>query len=321
MNIFAVKKVVNDINSYLYQHLPDEHRGKIELPFKKFEISKVYAIDELVDRKILPVEMKAITKDYTTATNQNYSHSHNPSKYFNDEIVSHLSEQDVIGKAISSYVTSGYNHETLMEVVEILRENDEFSCLVGGAVRDMAYRSVTGIGLKPKDFDFVTCIPYDELKNLFEKHGFTVNETGKKFLVMMVSKDGETYEIANFRKDGTYTDGRRPESVSIGSLWDDAERRDFTVNSLYFSLAEGIVIDPSGLGISDMLNKTLRFVGKPEDRIEEDSLRVFRFYRFVSKGYEPEKRSLSAVRKGMEKALQSTPERVVSEIERIVKIS
>ena len=205
----------------------------------------------------------------------------------------------------------GYQSFLPMDVVKVLRASKN-SCLVGGCVRDIL------INKDPKDFDFVTDIPYDRLKKLFVKAGFTVKEAGKQFLVLIVTKDGVDYEIANFRKDGTYVDGRRPENVKIGTIYDDAERRDFTVNALYFNLTDMQLIDPTGQGIDDIKSKTLRFVGKSSDRIEQDYLRVFRFYRFLDKGFTPESKSLSAVREMFAEAVQKTsPERIRVELERI----
>lgn len=207
----------------------------------------------------------------------------------------------VIGKEASrlvtnmSYrVTDHFRNEgisaTTREVMMILNEASDKSCFVGGCVRDML------LGKSPKDFDFVTDIDYDNLKSIFEGQGFTIKETGKNFLVLNVIKNGEEFEIANFRKDGTYEDGRRPESVSIGTIEDDAERRDLTVNALYFSIRKRIVIDPTGMGLDDIMNKTLRFVGNPKDRLQEDSLRAYRFYRFLGKGFYADPKSLRAVR-------------------------
>jgi tRNA nucleotidyltransferase/poly(A) polymerase len=197
------------------------------------------------------------------------------------------------------------------DVVNVL-QHSENSCLVGGCVRD------TLIGKTPKDFDFVTDIPYDDLEKLFIDAGFTVKEAGKQFLVLIVSKDGVDYEIANYRKDGTYVDGRRPESVEFGTIYDDAERRDFTVNALYFNLTTFRLIDPTAQGLDDIKSRTLRFVGKPASRLKDDLLRVFRFYRFLDKGFTPEPRSLSAVRDFFDDACKKTSsERIRVELERI----
>lgn len=201
------------------------------------------------------------------------------------------------------------------EVVELLRKLSSQSCLVGGSVRDAV------LGQRPKDFDFTTDVPYDTLVWKFTEAGFKVKETGKNFLVMIVSKGGEDFEIANFRKDGTYEDGRRPESVDIGTLDDDAQRRDFTVNALYFRLSDNLLLDPSGQGIPDVKERVLRFVGKPEDRLNEDSLRAFRFYRFLSRGFTAAPKDLRAVRTLFKEAYTRTdPARVMQEIEKMIGV-
>ena len=81
------------------------------------------------------------------------------------------------------------------------------------------------------------------------------------------------------RKDGTYSDGRHPDSVEPGTVWDDLKRRDFTVNAMALDM-QGLLYDPFG-GEEDCKNRVLRFVGNPEDRLEEDGMRVLRALRFV----------------------------------------
>lgn len=197
------------------------------------------------------------------------------------------------------------------DIAEVLSTSDN-SYLVGGCVRDSL------LGKTPKDFDFVTDIPYDELQVLFSNAGFTVKEEGKQFLVMIVSKDGNDYEVSNFRKDGTYTDGRRPEKVEIGTIYDDAMRRDFTINALYINLKTKELEDPTGQGVEDILSTTLRFVGKPEDRIKEDYLRGWRFFRFIKKGLNPDRNSLRAVRANWAEIYKnSNSERVLNELDKL----
>jgi tRNA nucleotidyltransferase/poly(A) polymerase len=158
----------------------------------------------------------------------------------------------------------------------------------------------------------------DKVEEIFKDNGWKVDAVGKHFLVMFVSKNGKQYEISNFRKDGDYSDGRRPDSVEIGTLEEDAARRDFTVNSIYYNPMIDKVIDPNN-GRKDLKDKVLRFIGKPKDRIREDNLRVFRFYRFLSQGFTPDKRSLKACRELFrESYLQTTPERVRMELEKMV---
>lgn len=138
------------------------------------------------------------------------------------------------------------------------------------------------LGKRPKDFDIVTNTDLDTLTEVLKSNGWKVNEAGKQFLVLIASKGTEQYEIALFRKDGTYSDGRRPDKVKIGTIEEDAERRDLTVNSIYYDVWKDKYIDPTGNGLKDIKSKTVRLNGKAKERIQEDYLRILRCYRFAS---------------------------------------
>jgi hypothetical protein len=205
------------------------------------------------------------------------------------------------------------------EVGRLLKIQSSQAVLVGGCVRDAIFGKV------PKDYDFATDTHYDDVEELFTVNGFKIKEAGKQFLVMIVSKDEEDFEIAMFRKDGNYTDGRRPDSVEIGTIFDDAERRDFTINALSYNLTTEEVQDPNGSGLEDVKNKVLKFVGKPEERIQEDFLRIARFYRFLGRfkdiGMTPDNKSLKACRTNFAKMQEKVaPERLKNEIEKMVDI-
>jgi len=203
---------------------------------------------------------------------------------------------------------------SFLEVKMILVYHSKESYLVGGAVRDLL------LGNSPKDLDFVTDIPYKELTAIFEEAGWATKATGEAFLVLNVSKNGNHYEIANFRKD-VNEDGRHCDVV-VGTIEEDCKRRDFTINSLYLKLDSGIIIDPCSTGIKDIEERVIRFNGDPKKRIEEDYLRVFRFYRFITKGFTPDKKHLKVVRTMFNTAYKNTnPERVREEIEKMVDIN
>lgn len=195
-------------------------------------------------------------------------------------------------------------------ILNKLCEVSENSFIVGGSVRDIL------LDKTPKDFDFVTDISYDKLKEIFSSKEFSFKETGKQFLVFNLNYNGVDYEIANFRRDGTYTDGRHPNSVEIGTIEDDMTRRDFTINAMYFNYKSGLVCTKQSF--EDIKNRKLRFIGSPEDRIKEDGLRVMRFYRILkSKNLIPDEKSLRAARTHFDKMLQVSPHRIMMEIERI----
>lgn len=204
---------------------------------------------------------------------------------------------------------------TLKHIFYLLNQKSKNNYLVGGCVRDGF------LGVESKDYDIVTDVHMDISKPLFEEHGFKTKECGEAFLVLIISKDGEQYEIANFRKESVFLDGRRPSVVEIGTIEEDAVRRDFTINSLYENPTTGQILDPTGKGLSDIKSRTLRFIGNPKERIREDYLRVFRFFRFLAcKNLNPDVKSLKACREMFNEAYKNTtPERVRLELERIIK--
>ena len=209
-------------------------------------------------------------------------------------------------------------NNNLLQAFLILESQGGDNFLVGGCVRDYL------LGFQPKDFDIVTNVPMERIVAVFSQNGWKVDTTGQVFLVVNVSKNGEHFEIANFRVDAPSEDGRRPGFVSVGSMNSDALRRDFTVNAIYYNPMSGNYHDPltevsHQSAMKDLRSNTLRFIGRPKDRIEEDYLRVFRFYRFLTKGFTPDKKSLKACREFFNEAyVKTTPERVRVEIERMV---
>lgn len=142
--------------------------------------------------------------------------------------------------------------------------------LAGGCVRDAL------LGIQANDLDVATDASPDQIEGLFEK---TVN-VGKVFGVMRVLVGGADIEVATFRTDGTYQDGRRPEGVQFSTPEQDAERRDFTVNALFYDLGTKKVLDFVN-GEEDLRQGLLKTVGAPERRFQEDHLRLLRAARFV----------------------------------------
>lgn len=185
--------------------------------------------------------------------------------------------------------------------------------LVGGCVRDYL------LGKQPKDFDIVTNTDLDSLILNLKDNGWKIKEEGKQFLVLIVSKDSQQFEIALYRKDGTYTDGRRPDSVQVGTILEDALRRDLTINSLYYNPWTGNIVDPTSLGIMDLQRNIIRFNGKATKRIEEDYLRIFRVYRFASQlGFKIEPNTLRACRTHFETACKTiSGQRILAEVEKM----
>ncbi|MFO0935813.1 MAG: CCA tRNA nucleotidyltransferase [Gemmataceae bacterium] len=167
--------------------------------------------------------------------------------------------------------------EFAIDVVRRLRERGYEALWAGGCVRD------EWLGLEPADYDVATNARPGDVQKLFPR---TI-AIGAAFGVIDVvgpKVDGQflSVQVATFRSDGTYTDGRRPDTVTFGTAEADAERRDFTVNGLFFDPLENRLIDYVG-GQADLQAKLLRAIGNPIDRFTEDKLRVLRAVRMATR--------------------------------------
>ena len=201
--------------------------------------------------------------------------------------------------------------QDVLEILEILQKESQESYLVGGCIRDLALQET------PKDWDFVTDIKYGRLKKLFEDCRF--KETGTEFLVFNLSYKGLNYEIANFRTD-CYNSDNILDHVKIGTLETDIQRRDFTINAMFWN-PQGIIITPEAL--EDIKSRTLRFIGKPVDRLKEHWIRGWRFYRLLgTKNLTPDKNSLKAVRTHFQDVVsKANPQMIMAEVEKLSSIS
>jgi len=159
--------------------------------------------------------------------------------------------------------------QTSIDIVKKLKSHGYETYWAGGTVRDLL------MGKSPKDYDIVTSAKPYQIEELLEK---TI-PIGKKFGVIMAIKNGHSFEIATFRSDAAYTDGRRPSAVYFTNPREDALRRDFTINGMFYDPIEKKVLDFIG-GQEDLNKRILRFIGNPEDRIKEDNLRILRAIRF-----------------------------------------
>lgn len=158
---------------------------------------------------------------------------------------------------------------TARKITKLLRSNGHEALFAGGCVRDAFLQRPA------RDIDIATSATPDQVERLFEK---TV-AVGKSFGVIRVILDGFDIEVATFRKDGLYVDGRRPETVQFSSRKEDAERRDFTMNALFYDESTGQLYDDVG-GVNDLKEHLIRAVGTAEKRFEEDHLRLLRAVRF-----------------------------------------
>ncbi len=158
-------------------------------------------------------------------------------------------------------------------VIECLEKNNFEAYIVGGCVRDSI------LGLTPHDWDICTNAKPQQMKQCFEK--FNTFDSGIKHGTISVVIDKQVYEVTTYRIDGEYTDNRHPESVTFtNDITKDLARRDFTVNAMAYSELNGVV-DPF-CGKEDLSNGIIRCVGNPDERFNEDALRIIRALRFAS---------------------------------------
>jgi poly(A) polymerase len=195
-------------------------------------------------------------------------------------------------------------------VLEILNNAGYTSFFAGGCVRDRA------LGIEPKDYDITTPALPEQVSALFEK----TLQVGAHFGVVVVIFAGYQFEVATFRTDGEYIDGRRPETVRYGrSVREDVERRDFTINGLVQMSVHDNPMDFVD-GLTDLRYKLIRTIGDPEKRFREDALRMLRAVRFVSKlGFSIEPlRTLAAIQKNAQWITQVSRERIREEFLQIL---
>ena len=178
----------------------------------------------------------------------------------------------------------------------------------GGCVRD------TLLGIEPKDYDIATSATPAEVQDLFPKS----NAIGAHFGVILVKANGFPFEIATFRHDGSYKDGRHPESVTFTTPEDDASRRDFTVNGLFQNPQNGEIIDFVD-GQQDLRAQSLKAIGNPTERFQEDALRLMRAIRFASTlGFQIEPATWSAICENSDLLAKISAERIRDEFTTII---
>ncbi len=181
--------------------------------------------------------------------------------------------------------------------------------LVGGCVRDLL------LGIKPKDFDIATDARPDRIMDLFPNSG----RVGAHFGVVLVRDVFAQVEVATFRSDQEYEDGRRPTSVHFESdPRQDVLRRDFTINGLLMDPETCEVLDYVG-GRADIGGRIIRAIGDPDARFQEDHLRLLRAIRFAARlGFEIEPETFAAIRRHHALILRVSAERIRDELVRIL---
>ena len=181
--------------------------------------------------------------------------------------------------------------------------------LVGGCVRDFIRQT------NVKDYDIASSAKPDEVQKIFPK----VISVGKAFGVMkVVTETGAELEVATFRKESGYQDHRHPQKIEFSDVKTDSERRDFTINALYFDLKTSQILDFHG-GLEDLSQKKIKAIGNPKDRFKEDALRLMRAIRFAARfGFQIEANTSLAIKKAAPLILKVSIERVRDELEKML---
>jgi len=198
-----------------------------------------------------------------------------------------------------------FKYDAAVRLLRRLRDAGHAALFAGGCVRDLLMHR------RPKDYDIATDATPDQVTKLFEK----VIPVGAEFGVVKVVVAGIEFEVATFRSDMEYSDGRRPRGVEFTGPRQDALRRDFTVNGMFFDPISGEVIDYVG-GRRDIQARLIRAIGPPRGRFAEDYLRMLRAVRFAAVlGFEIERETFEAIRENVEKIKDISGERIREELE------
>ena len=194
------------------------------------------------------------------------------------------------------------------EVARRLQQAGHTAYFAGGCVRDEL------LGLDPHDYDIATSAKPAEVQKLFPH----TQAVGAHFGVILVMEHGRAFEVATFRSDHEYIDGRRPEMVTFSTPEEDADRRDFTINGMFHDPVADKFIDFVG-GQADLKSRTLRAIGDPAARFREDKLRLLRAIRFAARlDYQIEPATWDAIRVHAADIHAVSAERIREELVKII---
>ncbi len=213
-------------------------------------------------------------------------------------------EADLLGKGILMITLP----EKAKAIIKTLEEKGYEAYAVGGCIRDSLR------GRRPHDWDITTSAMPEEVRRLFKR---TV-DTGMKHGTVTVLLGDDAFEVTTYRVDGEYLDGRHPESVTFtGDLLNDLKRRDFTINAMAYNEKEGL-IDSFG-GQEDLAAGVIRAVGDPEERFQEDALRILRAVRFAAQlDFHIDKATRAAAEKASGSLRRISAERIRDELLKLI---
>lgn len=189
-------------------------------------------------------------------------------------------------------------------VVEQLNKNNFIAYFAGGSVRDLLLKK------EPKDIDIATNAKPDDVEKIFEN----TYPIGKEFGTIAVRSGNYNFEVTTFRAEEAYDDSRRPSRITFVNEKEDALRRDFTINGIFYNPITQKFIDYVG-GIDDIKKKTIRFIGDPSERINEDHLRLLRAIRFkITLNFQYDQKTFDALREYSQLIDSVSSERIRDEL-------
>lgn len=204
------------------------------------------------------------------------------------------------------------NRTLALEVVRKLREAGFEALWAGGCVRDQL------LGLAPKDYDVATSAHPEQVRSIFGHRRTLAMGAAFGVIAVLGAKGQSPIEVATFRRDGAYLDGRHPESVAFSTAELDAQRRDFTINGLFFDPVEERVIDYVG-GQEDLQRRVIRAIRDPRERFGEDKLRMLRAVRFAATfNFEIDPATFFAIRELADQLIVVSAERIAAELRRML---
>jgi len=200
------------------------------------------------------------------------------------------------------------NKQAAIGIVKRLRSYGYEALLAGGCVRDML------LSRSASDYDVATSALPEDVIRLFKR----TLKVGAKFGVVIVLLKGQQVEVATFRTESGYVDGRHPAAVEFAGASEDAGRRDFTINGMFYDPIDNRVVDYVN-GQVDLKKRIVRTIGKPEERFSEDYLRMLRAIRFSTQlSFAIEPRTFSAICSSGENITKISGERIAAELEGIL---
>jgi poly(A) polymerase len=206
----------------------------------------------------------------------------------------------------------GRQREFALEITRKLRAAGFEALWAGGCVRDEL------LGIEPKDYDVATSATPDQIRDVFGRRRTLPIGAAFGVVTVLGPRAAGQIEVATFRTDAAYSDGRHPDSVSFTDAEHDAQRRDFTINGLFFDPVENNVVDYVG-GQEDLQRRLIRAIGDPRLRLGEDKLRMLRAVRFAATfnfAIDPE--TLRAIQEMASQITTVSAERIGMELRRIL---